>query len=276
MFHKISLLLCLIVFATNAFSTQLVEILVEDGHFPPFKFIGKEGQTTGIYPEIVRKAVSRMPGYTVKFKALPWPRCKKEISRGNAFAMLPPYFHAHDWLTDTLPKRPYIWPYSLPLFTQTDIVVCNEAKLKHPRPNWPEDYLDLSFAQQSGDGIAGAKFNRLAQQNKIDLTLVASNRHTIMMVIAGRVDCTVISKAPLYWIIKEMKKNGEYQKFDRGITLTEAKVISTNDGYLGYTDINAEKNFPYKKDFSIKFDIEIYKMKKNGDIQKIIDSFIGL
>lgn len=272
----IFLLLNVIVFAvltSTAFSAQMVEILVEDGHFPPFKFVDKEGEITGIYPEIVKKAVSGMPDYTVKFIEFPWVRCKREIRLGKAFAMLPPYFHAHDWLTEKAPKRPYIWPYSLPLFTQTDIAVCNEIKLKHPRPNWPEDYQDLSFVMQRGDGIAGVEFDRLIEQKKIDVNFVTSTLHTIKMLILGRADCTVIARAPFYWLVKEMKESGEYAELDRGIILSESNILSTNDAYLGYTDINAEKNFPYKKDFSIKFDIQIYKMKKNGDIQKIIENF---
>ncbi len=50
------------------------------------------------------------------------------------------------------------------LFTQTDIVVCDAAKLKSPRPDWPEDYQDLSFAMQRGDGIAGEKFNKMVEE----------------------------------------------------------------------------------------------------------------
>ena len=67
-----------------------------------------------------------------------------------------------------------------------------------------------------------------------------------------------------------MKKTGEYQKNDKGIIFKEISTISSNEGYLGYTDINDEINFSYKKDFSIKFDIEVYKLKKSGEIQKIV------
>ncbi|WP_157601161.1 hypothetical protein [Psychromonas ossibalaenae] len=70
-----------------------------------------------------------------------------------------------------------------------------------------------------------------------------------------------------------MKKNGEYTQWAAEVTL-ESKIIGTNEAYLGYTDINAENNFPFKKDFSIKFDIEIYKMKKSGEIQEIINRFV--
>ena len=84
----------------------------------------------------------------------------------------------------------------------------------------------------------------------------------------------VISRFPFYWLIKEMKQSGEYARLGKVVPLKESKTIRTDEGYLGYTDINAEKNFPFKKDFVIKFDIEIYKMKKSGEIQEIINRFV--
>ncbi|WP_019615692.1 hypothetical protein [Psychromonas ossibalaenae] len=171
--------ICLMSLTSPAFSVQEVTILIEDGRFAPYKFNDKDGNVTGIYPEIVRKAVARMPEYQVKFLELPWARVKLHIKKGISFAMLPPYFHAHDWLTNKKPKRPYIWPYSLSLVTQTDIVVCNAVKLKPSRSNWPEDYQDLSFAMQRGDGIAGEKFNKMVEKKKINIYFVRSTLHTI-------------------------------------------------------------------------------------------------
>jgi len=265
--------ICLMTLASTAFSVQEVTILVDDGDWIPYSYKDQDGEVTGIYPEIVKKAISRMPEYTVKFQGLPWARVKLQLKEGRAFAMLPPYFHAHDWLTDDEPKRPYIWPYSLPLLTQTDIVVCDAKKLESPRPNWPEDYQNLSFAMQRGTGNAGVEFDKMVAENKITLVFARSNLHTIKLLLLGRADCTVISKKPFQWQMNEMKKNGEYARLGEVVSLKEAITIRTNEGYLGYTDINDEKNFPFKKDFSIKFDIEIYHMKKNGEIQDIIKRF---
>jgi len=159
------------------------------------------------------------------------------------------------------------------LLVQTDIVVCNAGKLESPRPNWPDDYRDLSFAKQRGDGKTGVEFDKLVKEGKIKLVYARSNLHTIKLLLLGRADCTVISRKPYQWQINEMKKNGEYASLGEVVPLKEAMTIRTNEGYLGYTDIDDEKNFPFKKDFSIKFDIEIYKMKKNGEIQEIIERF---
>jgi len=266
--------ICLITLASTAFSVQEVTILVQDTQFPPLKLTDKDGKVTGIYPEIVKKAISRMPDYTVNFKELPWTRVKLYIKEGRSFAMLPPYFHAHDWLTDDEPKRPYIWPYSLPLFTQSDVVICGAKKLDVPRPNWPEDYHDLIFTLERGDGKGGEKFHQMIEKKEIKVVISRSTLHALKLVLLGRADCMVLSKMPFYWLIKEMKKNGDYARLGNVLPLKESKTIRTEDGYLGYTDINAEKNFPFKKDFVIKFDIEIYKMKKSGEIQEIIDSFV--
>ncbi len=255
------------------FSAQEVEIYTYDV-LPPFAFRDKQGELTGVYIETVKKAAARMPDYTISFKVVPWARAKKAAEMGRAFAILPPYFHAHDWLTDKEPKRPYLWPYSLPLFTQYDVVICNEKVLNKPRTEYPDDYLGLKFVMWRGDGRAGVKFNQMAEERKIRLNLLDDVKSTIPPLLVGRADCTIASRIPFAWYIRQMKETGEYQKIDKGVILREVAVISSNDGYLAYTDIDDEKNFPYKKDFSIKFDIEIYKMKKNGEIQEIVNKFV--
>jgi polar amino acid transport system substrate-binding protein len=216
-----------------------------------------------------------MPDYTLSFNVLPWSRAKKEAELGMTFAILPPYFHAHDWLTEGEPRRPYIWPYSQQLLSQSDVVVCNEKVLAAPRIDFPDDYQGLKFVMWRGDGRAGDSFNRMVEEKKIELSLLNDVESLIPFLLKERADCTVTSRMPFIWYVKQLKKTGEYQKYNqKEVILKEVAIISTNAGYLGYTDINAEKNFPFKKDFSIKFDIEIYKMKQNGQIQEIVERFI--
>jgi len=276
-FHTRKVIVFLLIYFIStsvAFSAQKVKISTYDV-LPPFAFTDAEGKLTGVYIEIVKRAASRMPNYAVSFSVGPWSRAKRDVKMGVAFAILPPYFHAHDWLTETKPKRPYIWPYSLPLFTQRDVVICNEKVLTASRTVYPDDYQGLTFAMWRGDGRAGVIFNQMVEEKKIDLYLLNDVKSVIPFLLAKRADCTVTPRAPFFWYLKRMKESGKYQKYNKkGVVLKEAIVISSNEGYLGYTDINAEKNFPFKKDFSIKFDIEIYKMKQSGEIQGIIDSFI--
>ncbi len=262
------------ILSSVVFAVQEVTIATHD-KLHPFTMRSADGKLTGVYIEIVKKAVSRMPDYRVTFKVVPWARAKKEVGKGVVFAILPPYFHAHDWMTETEPKRPYIWPYSLSLLKQQDIVVCNEKVMTVQGGGYPEDFKGLKFVMTRGDGRAGEAFTRMVKEKKIDLSLVNDMKLIFPYMLAEMADCTVVSKVPFAWYMKKMKETGEYQKFDRkGVILKEIVVISNNDGFLGYTDIDDEKNFPFKKDFSIKFDIEIYKMKKNGEIQEIIGRYV--
>ncbi len=273
--NKVTLLvLSLFLSSSVVFAAQQVDIATYDV-LPPFAYKDDQGKLTGVYIEIVKKAVSRMPHYTVAFVVLPWARAKQRVEKGLVFAILPPYFHAHDWLTKTEPQRPYIWPYSLALFTQRDVVVCNNRVLSVPRDNYPQDYKGLNFVMWRSDGRAGEEFTNMVKEKKIKLQLLNDVKSTVPMLRSGRADCTVTSRIPFAWYVKQLKDSGDWDKFsERDITLKEAAVISSNQGYLGYTDINTEKRYPYKKDFTIKFDIEIFKMKRSGEIQQIVDRFV--
>ncbi len=268
------LFLALSVCAIRIHAAQPVEVYTYDT-LPPYAYRDEQGQLTGLYVEIVTAAAARMPDYSLTFKVLPWARVKYNAKHGTAFAILAPYFHAHDWLTDTEPKKPYIWPYSLPLYTQEDVVICNANVLLTARKHFPEDYTGLSFVMWRGDGRAKQAFNQLVEEEKIKLTLVNSIKDTVALIHQGWQDCTLTAKQPFYWYMAQYKKSREFQNHKNKVTLVEAVVVSSNDGFLGYTDIDSEKNFPYKKDFSIKFDIEIYKMKQSGELNDIINRFVN-
>ena len=258
----------------NTSPPQTVTIYTYDV-LPPFAFQNDQNELTGVYIEIVKKAVSRMPDYNIAFKVVPWSRARHEVKMGNAFAILPPYFHAHDWLTDTNPKRPYIWPYSLALFTQYDVVVCNEKVLNTKRDEWPEDYKGLTFVMWRGDGRAGETLNLMAQNKEIKLFQVEDILTTIKFLQYDRADCTVTSRLPYLWLLKQKNNDESLKGSEEAVTLKETYILSRNEGYLGYTNVNDDQKFPFKKDFTIKFDIEIYKMKKSGEIERIIERFVG-
>lgn len=250
-------------------------VIVTDDVSAPFTYTDSDGNLTGIYIEIVKKAVSLMPDYSVSFKILPWERAKNEVKYGKAFALLPPYYHSHDWLTEDEPKRPYIWPYSEPLFTQFDVVIFNSKSLNNTIDNYPRGLKGLDVVMLRGDGRAGVDFDTMVEKKEVFLTLVNKNEHIIPHLLTNKSDCTIVSKATFSWYVKQMKESGEYQKYDRnGVFLKEVFTIGSNIGYLGYTDVDDEKNYPYKDDFSKKFDQVIIQMKERGEIIKIAESFI--
>lgn len=116
----------------------------------------------------------------------------------------------------------------------------------------------------------------MVKSEKIKTVEVNDILRTALFILEERADCTVTSKMPFFWYLNRIRNSPKYNVMSKNVQLIESSVISTNQGYLGYTDINSEKNYPFKKDFSIKFDIEVYKMKKNKEIDSIVESFIGI
>lgn len=224
---------------------------------------------------MVRRAVDRMPDYSATFQVVPWARAKDLTKKGKAFAIFPPYFHAHDWLTDDT-KEPYIWPYFLALHFQSDVVICNEEVVVNaPKPNFPEDYKGLTFVMFRGDGRAGPKFYEMVERGEITLQHVNKTDQIFPILQAKRSDCTATSELPFKWNIRKLKISGNFHNFDKRVRLITTAVINLNEGYLGYTNVDDEKNFPFKQDFAIKFDIEIYKMIKSGEKARIVNAFIS-
>ena len=266
---KIAVIFLLLINSLPTLAVQKVEIATYD-ILPPFAF-RKSGKLTGVYIEIVKEAISKMPDYKVEFKVNPWARAKDLTERGLVFGILPPYFHAHDWLTKKEPKKPYIWPYSMQLYEQTDVVYCHKKVLEKPRNKFPEDYKGLTFVRFRGDGRAGAKFEEMVKAKVISLNEVKDIKGSILVFISNRADCVVSSRLPFKWWAKKLLEEGKLERFNKE-SIQESKVISKNAGYLGYTDINVG-SYPFKDDFVKKFDIQIYLMKKSGKIDEIIKSF---
>ncbi|MCW8091237.1 transporter substrate-binding domain-containing protein [Alteromonas ponticola] len=261
--------------ACSAFATaQRIEIYTYDT-LPPFAYTDEDGRLTGLYVELVKKVVQRMPNYDVVFKVVPWQRAKLMAQKGEAFAILAPYFHAHDWLTEDT-KRPYLWPYSMSLYTQQDMVVCTAAAAVIARPYYPEDYEGLNFVMWRGDGRAGVEFNQMVDDNKLSVTYVNDIKTAIELLRLGRADCTVTSKLPYSWLSRELAKEKKGSKGDGGkaVKLVKMNVVATNDAYLGYTDVNDKKNFPFKDDFVMKFDIQLYHLKRNGTVNRLTQKYM--
>lgn len=261
--------LLLIFFLTMFWSTsvpaadQKVTIYVDE-NYPPYTF-QDNGSVKGIYVNILKNAFSNMIGYNVDIKAVPWQRGKLLLETGKGFALVPPYFHGHDWL--------YIWPYSLPILDETVVVICTDEILEIPRPKWPEDYAGLTIGINSGfDGYGGEKFWTMVKDGKILLSEVESTIQNIQMLILGRTDCYIISRLSFAWELKKLSAAGLYN-INKHPKLREGPVLQVDPGFMGFT--NADNGaFDFKLDFVKQFDIQIYKMFKSGEIQRIVDDFV--
>jgi len=242
-----------------------VTIYVDDA-YRPFSYKGENGEAKGMYIDVLHIAFSRMQGFKVTMKPVPWKRGKIMMKNGQGYALAPPYFHGHDW--------PYLYPYSLRLFTETVIVVCNEKVLNLPRPNWPQDYIGLSFGNVTGyDGWGGKAFHALVKQKKIAYQEAKGTSENIMKLALQRIDCILMENKTFDYELEHLKKRGIYIT-GKHAKLKKAAIIGDEGVYLGYSKTAIQKKkYPFHAEFSQAFDSEIYKMKKSGEINNIMNSF---
>lgn len=240
-----------------------VTILVDDA-YKPFSY--KENNVAkGMYIDVLHTAFSRIQGFTVTMEPIPWQRGKHMMEKGAALGLAPAFFHGHDW--------PYLYPYSLPFYTETIIAVCGADILSTPRPNWPDDYIGLTIGNVTGfDGWGGEAFYSLVREGKIHIQEAKGSASNILILAQGRVDCIMMEDRAFDYQFRELKERGLYDKEMK--PLKKGVIIGTDPVYIGFSKPAREQGkYPFQFEFMQAFDSEIYKMIKSGEIAKIMDAY---
>ncbi|MCP3926721.1 MAG: amino acid ABC transporter substrate-binding protein [Desulfobacterales bacterium] len=255
----------IILFALPAFGKKIDVTIYVDDAYKPYSFEGKDGKAEGMYIDVLRTAFSRMNEFEVKMEPVPWKRGKKMMEEGNGFALTPAFYHGHDW--------PYLYPYSLPFYTETIITVCSEEKLEPPKPNWPDDYIGMTIGNVAGfDGWGGEKFKALVEKKKIPYEEVKGSSSNILKLGSKRIDCIMMEELAFEYEFKRLMQNGRYKKrFDK---IRKGTTIGKDNVYIGYSKTAIEKGkYPFQFKFMQAFDSEIYRMIKSGEIKKIMNAY---
>lgn len=232
-----------------------------DAGYQPYSYADKHGEAAGLYAEIVKVALSRMKGYRVKIKPVPWKRGMSMIQNGTAFALYPPYMN--------LKEEPGTWPYSLPLFEEIVVAVCTRDVARKPRPHWPEDFYGLTIGNNAGFLVGGDKFNEAVKAGKIKMEDGADTRTNILKLGMKRIDCYINDRISIRLTQNELVREGRLPPSTLSV---ETAVIAREHGFLGYTDRD-QGRFPFKTDFAKQFDAVVYDMLRNGEIERIAHDF---
>lgn len=266
MFTALSIYLCLSLCLSAMVYAEDIEVTIyADANYPPYSYF-EEGELKGIYTRIIKVAVSRMKGYKVNLVAVPWKRGLRLIENGEGFAIYPPYFHVE--------KRPYIWPYSMPILDERVIVMCREELFfRALRLNWPEDYYGLVIGINAGFHLGGDAFWQAVKEGEISVSEVKGNRENILQLGLKRIDCYLNDRISILWELKQLKLNGEYDEAGKHVVLMEGATVSIEQGFVGFTDMDKGK-YPFKEDFKKQLDVVIYNMRRTGEMQKIVNDFL--
>jgi polar amino acid transport system substrate-binding protein len=232
-----------------------------DAGYQPYSYAGKNGEAAGLYAEIVKVAFGRMKGYRIGIKPVPWKRGMAMLKSGAGFALYPPYMN--------LKEEPFVWPYSLPLFDEIVVAVCNREVAARPRPRWPDDYYGLKIGNNAGFLVGGDKFNQAVSSGKIHLEESPDTRTNILKLGRKRIDCYINDRISIRWTQRQLVREGKLAAGPAGV---ETVVIAIEQGFLGFTDADRGK-FAYKTDFLKQFNAIVYDMKRNGEIERIARAF---
>jgi len=242
----------------SAFAEPIQVTIYVDDAYHPYSF-QKNGKAQGIYVNVLKAAFSKMKRYSVKLEAIPWNRGKEMMEHGKGFALTPAYFHGHDW--------PYLYPYSLPYYNETVVVVCSKTVMQKTRNSWPLDYLGLTIGSVAGfDGWGGQSFRQLVSTNEIKLHEVQSSEALIGMILKNRIDCILMEKGALHYIIKSSP--------DVDTNFGISAELGIDPVYIGYSEKALKVNkYPFSHEFRKEFDSVIYRMKKSGEIERIMNAY---
>jgi len=239
---------------------QAQDVLVYcDSNYAPYSYV-ENGEASGIYADIFNTVFSRMKGYSVTIKPVPWKRGVKLIKEGRIFALYPPYYRPE--------KRPFM-DYPVPVINEGYSLLTTKAFADSGPKTWPEDYVGKKIGTNAGFSVPGAD---KAKMLGVSMEETSNTRSNLMKLITGRIDGFVMDRNAMLWELKQMKSEGKYDE-SKHPEVTVATDISREQGYLGIT--NQDKGaFAFKDDFVKQFVAIINDMKAKGEIQGILDAYI--
>jgi len=230
-----------------------------DNNYAPYSYV-ENGKVTGIYADIFKEAFSRMTGYSVTIKPVPWKRGVKLVEEGKGFALYPPYYR---------PKiRPFM-DYPVPVLDEGYSMMTTKKFADGGATQWPEAYSGKKIGTNAGFAVPDAG---RAKELGVKIEEASTIRSNLLKLISGRMDGYICDKNAMLWELKWLKSKGEYDEA-KDPALVIATDISKEQGYMGFTNTDKGK-FPFKDDFVKQFVVVIKEMKAKGEIQVILDSYI--
>ena len=262
---KLALLIYVLAASMGLKADGIEVTLYIDEAYKPFSY-AEDGKPKGIYVDMLKLVFSKMPGFQVTLEPVPWKRGKKIMQEGEGFALAPAYFHGHDW--------PFLYPYSLPIFSETVIAICNESVMAHPRPNWPDDYKKLIIGNVAGyDGWGGIKFRKLVSKGMIYYQEVQNAETLIDMLLKGRLDCIMMENMIFDYHVRRLPSSLTRKEKEQ-IVYKKAATIGTDSVYIGYSAPAWQKGtYPFARDFQKAFDNAVYQLTQSGEIKNIFKAF---
>jgi len=253
------ILFCLLAVTVKADVTAVT--IYVDRNYAPLSY-GHEYDVKGFYNDILKLAFSRMPEYHVNLKAVNWEEGRRLVEQGEGFALAPAYYHGHDWK--------YLYPYSIPIYSERVSVICARSAVARVNMNWPSSFINKRIGSVKGyDGWGGEEFRVLVRLGKVAYKESSTMNALVQALSKREVDCILAEEN--VFIAQVLR-----QKLARDDFLTAA-TVGFDHVYIGYSKVflehHADKVY---LDFMQAFDNEIFKMQKAGTIDELKQHYLKI
>ncbi|WP_232056587.1 substrate-binding periplasmic protein [Pseudoalteromonas sp. A25] len=242
-----SLKLVIWVLYTSAFSNvyaqpqHRVTILVDES-YPPYTYVNN-GEPAGIYVDLVKQAARLMDDkYIIELHPVPWKRGVAALEHGDAFALMPPYKH--------IKRRPFIWPYSVPLLEEVVVAFCNTGISLANIETKDTTVNPINVGLNAGYMILDDVLDQASKQGKIKLWENKDTYSNVIKLAKKRIDCYVNDRLSTLLGLRNVKRLHPELELS---TIVEDRVVLRRTAHIGYVKDSLNK-YPFKHDFIQKMD----------------------
>ena len=220
-------------------------------NYPPANYQNADGHYTGFLHDIVVDVFEKRLGVTVNIATFPWKRCQSMVKNGSADLMV----------TIPTPERlEYCVTHDNPIWTKRRILFTYGG---HPRIDSINRISGLSEIKGGGYTVISYIGNGWVQdtlQSKGVPVLYATTVEGMFRMLSGkRGDLIVEEKSLALPLIKKLGFSN---------TIVETDGVASESGF----HILISKKSVYAKMIS-RINLEIEKMRKSGEIDRIIDRY---
>jgi len=229
------------------FAGQIVE-LAGDKDYPPYSY-SENGIAKGVYVDIIKSIFSKIDGYDVKFNMMAWKKAQTMVKKGKVVGFFPPYYSDEraTWVS-----------FSKPILNERTVIFATKEFLKKKK-KFPNDFYGTTVCLNRGFTpyvMGGVSFEKAVKDKKIILAETSKNKDCLNRIKRGLAD---------FYINDQLIDISNFSTIKRGLD------VKSNAGHIGFTLKN--KKYPFINDLHSKIDKVIIKMRKNGEIEKILKTY---
>ncbi|WP_342366050.1 substrate-binding periplasmic protein [Pseudoalteromonas sp. S16_S37] len=235
------LLFLIIASPVHAEPQYRVTILIDES-YPPYSYVNN-GEPAGIYVDLVHQAIKLIDDkYVVELHPVPWKRGVAALESGDGFALMPPYKH--------IKRRPFIWPYSIPLLEEVVVAFCNTGFSLADIETKDTTVNPINVGLNAGYMILDDGLEQASRQGKISLWENKDTYSNIIKLAKKRIDCYVNDRLSTLLGLRSIKRL--HPELDLS-HIVEDRIVLRRTAHIGYVKDSLNK-FPYKHDFIRKMD----------------------